>query len=391
VTESYLNSRAILAAAVEQGADAIHPGYGLLSENAVFAQQVIDSGLTWIGPSPQTISLMGDKVAARETARRCELPLIPGSDGAVESAEEAAQVAEKIGYPLLVKASAGGGGIGMEIAKNPEKLAKTLAKCRDRASRAFGDDAVYLEKLLVNPRHIEIQLLFDSHGNGVSLFERECSIQRRHQKIVEEAPSPLCQARPELRERMSRAALQLGHAVGYVGVGTVEFLVAPTGEFYFMEMNTRLQVEHTVTEMVTDVDLVAQQIHVANGGRLDIEPSFSGHAIECRIYAEDPGKKFFPSPGRVDNLQWPSGDGVRVDSGIHSGFEVTPFYDPLLAKLIVKAANREQCIRQLTVALDNTVIDGLTTNLSFHKWLVGDEAFQQGHLSTNFVSERFNH
>ncbi len=390
VGESYLNQAAILAAAAKHGADAVHPGYGLLSENTTFARAVVDAGLVWIGPSPEAIEAMGDKVQAREVARAHDVPLVPGSDGLITDDETAAEVAERVGYPVLIKASAGGGGIGMEIAKKPAKLGKALQKCRDRASRAFGSDAVYIEKLVERPRHIEIQVVFDQHGNGVSLFERECSIQRRHQKIVEEAPSVVCEDNPGLRERMGAAAVRLGKAVGYVGVGTVEFLVGATGDFYFMEMNTRLQVEHPVTEQVTGVDLIDQQIRMARGERLDLTPQRRGHSIECRIYAEDPAKKFFPQPGTITALTWPTGPNVRVDSGVVEGSEVTPYYDPLLAKLIVWGEDRAAAISTLAQALEETQLDGLTSNLAFHRWLCTNSAFNDGDLTTNFVKEHFN-
>jgi len=390
VTESYLRIDRILEAAKETKADAIHPGYGLLSENPGFAQAVIDQGLGWLGPSPAAIRAMGDKVSARDLARQHDVPLVPGSDGLIEDASAATAIAEEIGYPVLIKATAGGGGIGMEIAKKPEKLLKAITKCQDRAARAFDASGVYLEKLVVKPRHIEIQVLFDAHGNGISLFERECSIQRRHQKVVEEAGSPIMDAHPGLRERMGEAALRLGRAVSYTGVGTVEFLVDSQGNFYFMEMNTRLQVEHPVTEMVTGIDLIEQQLRVARGEKLQVTPQMQGHSIECRIYAEDPARRFLPQPGQITRLEWPEGPDIRIDSGIVTGSEVTPYYDPLLAKLIVRGDTRSDCIARLARALNDTRIEGITTNLSFHKWLVEDEAFLQGDLSTTFIKERFN-
>jgi acetyl-CoA carboxylase biotin carboxylase subunit len=390
VTESYLRADRILEAAQESGADAIHPGYGLLSENADFARAVVDRGLTWIGPPPTAIERMGDKGEAIRTARQLGLPLIPGSDGPLTAADDPEAIAEKLGFPVLVKASAGGGGIGMEVAKKPEKLGKAIQKCRDRSARAFGSDEVYLEKYLSAPRHIEIQILVDKHGNGVSLYERECSIQRRYQKIVEEAPSLVCSEISGLRERMGKAALTLAHAVGYEGVGTVEFLVDETGDFYFMEMNTRLQVEHPVTECVTGIDLIDWQLRVANGEVLNVAPQLSGHAIECRIYAEDPANRFLPRPGTITELVWPEDEGVRVDSGVEVGSVVTPYYDPLMAKLIVTGTDRRDAINRLTNALEKTRIDGVTTNLSFHRWLVTNEAFIQGDLSTQFVRRHFN-
>jgi len=390
VSDSYLQAERIVTAAVKHGADSVHPGYGLLSENGSFAQAVVSAGLTWIGPTPEAIATMGDKIEARNTAEKLGVPLVPGSNGLIQSIEDAHQVADSIGYPVLIKASAGGGGIGMEVAKKPEKLEKAILKCRNRAERAFGSDAVYIEKLVEEPRHIEIQVLCDQHGNGFSLFERECSIQRRHQKIVEEAPSVLMDAHPDLREQMGAAALELALGVNYVGAGTVEFLADKHGNFYFMEMNTRLQVEHPVTEMITGLDIVDWQIRIARGETLDVSPSIAGHSIECRIYAEDPSKKFFPAPGTITHLKWPEGPGIRIDSGVVSGSEITPYYDPLLAKLIVHGNSRAQCIERLSNALEETEIEGLTTNLSFHKWLVTDSAFVSGELTTNFVKERFN-
>jgi acetyl-CoA carboxylase biotin carboxylase subunit len=389
VTDSYLNQERILQVAQQTDADAIHPGYGLLSENATFARAVHQAGRTWIGPTPSVIEAMGDKIAARTTATEAGVPVVPGSDGPVDDTE-ALKIAEDIGFPVLIKAAGGGGGIGMEVVKKPEKMAKALDKCRSRSSRSFGSDTVYVEKLLEAPRHIEIQVLFDQHENGVALFERECSIQRRYQKIVEEAPSVLCQTIPGLRERMCAAAISLGKRVGYTGVGTVEFLVDSGGNFYFMEMNTRLQVEHPVTECITGVDLVDWQIRVARGAVLDVVAHMKGHAIECRIYAEDPAKRFFPAPGTISKLRWPTGPGIRVDAGVTNGSVITPFYDPLVAKLIVSAADRATCIERLSTALDETIIEGLTTNLDFHRWLVRDPAFQQGKLTTNFVKERFS-
>ncbi len=387
VQQSYLNVEALLAAAERSGADAIHPGYGLLSENAAFAEKVIAAGLRWIGPPPAAISAMGDKITARDTARKYGLPTVPGSDGAV-SLDDATGIADAIGYPVLIKASSGGGGIGMEVAASAEKLGKALERCKSRAERAFGSGAVYLERYLAAPRHIEIQVLFDQHGNGVSLYERECSIQRRHQKVLEEAPSPAMAQFPGLRERMGEAAVALGRAVGYQGVGTVEFLVDGDGAFYFMEMNTRLQVEHPVTELVTGLDLPGWQLRVANGERLDFDgtlvpPPITGHAIEVRLCAEDPAKNFLPQPGQVTALEWP--EGVRVDAGIELGTTIAPFYDSLMAKLVVHGATREAAIARLEAALDSTVLEGVVSNLSFHRWLVRHPTFRAGELSTRFL------
>ena len=389
VAESYLNAPALLEAARTSGAQAIHPGYGLLSENAGFAQLVRDAGLVFIGPPPSAIAAMGDKVAAREVARRCGLPTVPGSDGAV-SDEDAPSVAEAVGYPVLIKASAGGGGIGMEVAASPEKLLKAIGRCRSRAARAFGSDTVYLERYVDRPRHIEIQVLFDAHGTGVSLFERECSVQRRHQKLVEEGPSVVMDRFPGLREAMGAAAVRLGQEVGYVGVGTVEFLVDLEGRFYFMEMNTRLQVEHPVTEAITGLDLPGWQLRVARGERLDaaaLAPRISGHAIEVRVCAEDPSKGFLPQPGQLTALAWPFG--VRVDSGVELGSTVAPFYDSLLAKIIAWGPTRGDAIARLEAALDETRLEGVTSNLDFHRWLVRHPAFRAGELSTRFVDEHW--
>jgi len=388
VSESYLNGEKIIAVAQDAGVEAIHPGYGLLSENSDFATAVQQANMIWIGPSPSVIKSMGDKVAARQRAMAAGVPVVPGSDGPVNDSE-ALGVAEQMGFPVLIKAADGGGGIGMEVVKKAEKMEKALNKCRSRSSRSFGSDTVYVEKLLESPRHIEIQVLFDNHGNGVALFERECSIQRRYQKIVEEAPSVVCTTFPGLRERMCEAAVSLGKAVGYTGVGTVEFLVDPSGHFYFMEMNTRLQVEHPVTECITGVDLVDWQIRVARNEVLDLSPRIKGHAIECRIYAEDPNKRFLPAPGTITRLRWPTDACVRIDSGVVEGSTITPYYDPLIAKLIVTGSDRLDCIERLRAALNETIIEGLTTNLSFHRWLVTNEAFRIGTLTTHFVKDHF--
>ena len=388
VSESYLNGEKILEIASLANADAIHPGYGLLSENAGFARAVQEANIVWIGPNPSVIESMGDKVAARKRAVAANVPVVPGSDGPVND-EQAATVAAEMGFPVLIKAADGGGGIGMEVVRKAEKMEKAMTKCRSRSARSFGSDTVYVEKLLENPRHIEIQVLFDNHGNGIALFERECSIQRRYQKIVEEAPAVVCTTFPGLRERMCDAAVSLGKAVGYTGVGTVEFLVDPSGNFYFMEMNTRLQVEHPVTECITGVDLVHWQIRVVQGDTLDFTPSITGHSIECRIYAEDPNKRFLPAPGTITKLQWPTGDGIRIDSGVVEGSSITPYYDPLIAKLIITGDNRLDCIERLQNALDDTIIEGLTTNLKFHRWLTTNEAFRDGALTTHFIKDHF--
>jgi acetyl-CoA carboxylase biotin carboxylase subunit len=385
--DSYLNMAAILSAAQITGADAIHPGYGFLSENANFAEMVEAHGLAFIGPSPEHIRMMGDKIAAKDAMRRLGVPLVPGSPGALESLAEAQAVADEIKYPVLIKAAAGGGGRGMKVARGAAELEEAWRVARAEAKAAFGDDAVYMEKYLDRPRHIELQVLADSHGSVVHFGERDCSLQRRHQKLVEEAGSPVLSAaeRDALGAQVTKALRELG----YRNAGTLEFLWQD-GQFAFIEMNTRLQVEHPVTEMVCGVDLVKEQVRIAAGERLGYEQAeirFSGHAIECRITAEDPAS-FAPSPGRVDMYHAPGGLGVRVDSALYSGYTVPPHYDSLVAKLVVHGATRAEAIARLRRALEEMVVGGIRTTLPLHQRIVADPEFQAGDYTIHWL-ERF--
>jgi acetyl-CoA carboxylase biotin carboxylase subunit len=388
-SESYLNVPRILAAAEITGAEAIHPGYGFLAENAEFSEICARSGLVFIGPNPGQIRAMGDKSNARSTMATLGIPTVPGSDGPIGSVEEAARVAEEIGYPVMIKASAGGGGKGMRVASAPEELVRLLAAAQAEAAASFGDGAVYLERYISRPRHVEIQVFGDSHGRVVHLGERECSIQRRHQKLVEEAPSPALT--PELRAEMGAAAVRAAESIGYVGAGTVEFLLDPSGSYYFMEMNTRIQVEHPVTEATTGFDLVKEQVLVAAGNPLSFpdEPVvLRGHTFEFRINAEDTDRDFRPSPGRITTFHPPGGPGVRLDTHVYAGYKVPPYYDSLLAKLIVSGKSREEALVRARYALGSFVIEGVSTTLPFLSELVQDEAFRAGELDTHLV-ERF--
>ncbi|MGC8917537.1 MAG: acetyl-CoA carboxylase biotin carboxylase subunit [Thermoanaerobaculum sp.] len=384
--ESYLNVTAIIAAAEITGADAIHPGYGFLSENAQFAEVVQECGLTWIGPPPSAIRLMGDKAVARQTVAARGVPIVPGSREPLKSREEAVELAQTIGFPVILKAAAGGGGKGMRVAHDARELRHAFDTARHEAERAFGVGDVYLEKYLERPRHIEVQVMADRHGRVVALGERECSIQRRHQKLIEEAPSPVMT--PELRKAMGEAAVAAAKAVGYEGAGTVEFLFQD-GQFYFMEMNTRIQVEHPVTELVTGVDLVLEQLRVAAGERLSVPRNvkLAGHAMEFRINAEDP-ETFAPSPGTVSFLALPGGPGVRVDTHLYRGYKVPPYYDSLLAKLIVFGRDRGEVLRRARRALGMFAIEGVKTTIPLHLRILEDRDFQGGELSTRFM-ERF--
>jgi acetyl-CoA carboxylase biotin carboxylase subunit len=386
--ESYLNTDAILAAARETNADAVHPGYGFFSENAPFAEAVERAGLTWIGPSPQAIATMGDKLAARATVAKAGVPLVPGTELAVGDTDAARRAAREIGYPILVKAAAGGGGKGMRTVADEAELEQALAAAAREATAAFGDGRVYLERLITRPRHVEVQVLGDKHGTLVHLGERECSIQRRHQKIVEETPSPA--VTEVLRAQMTEAALAAARAVDYVSAGTVEFLLDDAGRFYFLEMNTRLQVEHPVTELVWGQDLVAAQLRVAAGERLgfaqgDLRPR--GHAIEVRLYAEDPQQSFFPSAGMVLAWREPSGPGVRVDAAIRAGVAVPVEYDPMLAKISAWGADRAQATARLVGALADTIVLGPTTNLAFLRDVLAHPAFASGATHTGFLGD----
>jgi acetyl-CoA carboxylase biotin carboxylase subunit len=389
--ESYLRIDKILEAARRAGADAIHPGYGFLSENAAFARACGEAGVTFIGPTPEAMEQMGDKIGARRLAKAAGVPLVPGSPGRVADAEEAVRIAESLGYPVMLKATAGGGGKGMRLAHDAEELRRAFERTADEAARAFGNADLFVEKFIVRPRHIEIQVFGDQHGNHVALGERECTIQRRHQKVIEEAPSPI--VTPAIRARMSATATALAAAVNYVGAGTVEFVADQAGNFYFLEMNTRLQVEHPVTELVTGIDLVKEQVRVAQGGklsfldRLPIEPR--GWAIECRIYAEDPRNGFLPSTGRIAKLSVPYGPGVRNDFGVYEGYDVPVYYDPLLGKLAVWAEDRPAAIARMRRALSDLLIEGVRCNQAFHQWILAHPEFASGHLDTGFIERNF--
>lgn len=387
-SKSYLNIPNIIAAALTRNASAIHPGYGFLAENARFAEICADHHLPFIGPSPDSIRAMGDKSTAKETMQRVGVPTIPGSDGLLTDVDSAAKVAAEIGYPVMIKATAGGGGRGMRLVREPADLEKLFLAAQGEAEAAFGNPGLYLEKFIDRPRHVEFQILADAYGNVVHLGERDCSIQRRHQKLLEEAPSPALSA--DLRQKMGDAAVKVAQAIGYIGAGTVEFLVDATGNFYFMEMNTRIQVEHPVTEMITGLDLIAEQIRIAQGEALRFRKAdiqLRGHAIECRINAEDPEYNFRPNPGRITGYLPPGGPGVRVDSHVYTDYEIPPYYDSLIGKLIVWGATREEAIARMQRALRECAITGLPTTLSFHQLMLQMPEFLRGELYTNFVEQ----
>lgn len=384
--DSYLNMSRIISVALLTKADAIHPGYGFLAENTSFAQLCRDCNIMFIGPEAEAIQKMGDKSVAKSTMRAANVPLVPGTEGLIDDMEEALEVAKSIGYPVIVKATAGGGGRGMRVAADEEELSKAIRQAQKEAETAFGNAGVYLEKYVEEPRHVEIQVMGDKHGNVVYLGERDCSIQRRHQKLVEEAPSPALDQ--DLREAMGQAAVAAAKAVDYHGAGTVEFLLDKHGKFYFMEMNTRIQVEHPVTEMITGFDLIKEQIRVAAGEPLSFnqeDVKMNGWAIECRINAENPAKNFMPSPGKVVRYLPPGGYGVRIDSAVYPGYEITPFYDSMVAKLIVWGKDREEAIARMKRALDEFVIDGVHTTIPFHSKLLEHPDFVEGNFATNFL------
>ncbi len=390
-SESYLCWEKILDVAKKSGAEAIHPGYGFLSENAEFVRKVKEEGITFIGPSPDAMDAMGGKISARKIAIAANVPVVPGTTEPLKNFEDAKTVAASFGYPVMLKASAGGGGKGMRLVKNEDDLKNALEAAQSEAQASFGDDAVYVEKAIVRPRHIEIQIFSDTHGNHVHLGERECSIQRRHQKVIEECPSPINDS--ELRRKMGECAVQVAKAVDYVGAGTVEFLVSDLDKsFYFLEMNTRLQVEHPVTELVTGFDLVREQIKVAYGEKLSFtqeDVSWNGHAIECRVYAEDPENNFLPSPGKITRLRLPQGSGVRDDGGVYEGAEVSIYYDPMISKLAVYGRNRSEAIDRMRRALQEYEVGGIKTTIPFFREVMDDEEFIAGKLDTGFIS-RFN-
>lgn len=388
--ESYLDQNKIITIAKASQCEAIHPGYGFLSENPQFAKRCVSAGLAFIGPSAATMEQIGGKIAARKTATAANVPVVPGTNEAVRNADEAEAIAGQIGLPVMIKASAGGGGKGMRQVGKLEELSSALRDAQSEAAAAFGDSVVYLEKCIVEPRHIEFQILADQHGNVIHLGERECSIQRRHQKVIEECPSPLMTA--DLRQQMGGAAVRIAKACGYENAGTVEFLVDAQHNFYFLEMNTRLQVEHPVTELVVGVDLVKEQFRVAAGERLSLrqeDVSWRGTALECRIYAEDPANNFFPSPGRITRLRTPSGPGVRDDSGIYEGWTVPVHYDPLLSKLISWGQDRSEAVSRMQRAIGEYQVDGIKTNLSFFQSILSHDKFLAGELSTAFIDRHY--
>ena len=388
--QSYLQGEKILRFAKEHGVDGIHPGYGFLSENAAFAQLVEDNGMTFIGPSPHAISVMGSKLAAKEAVRAYDIPMVPGIDEAISDIDKAKSIAEEIGYPILIKASAGGGGKGMRVVERSEELEEQMERAISEATSAFGDGSVFIEKYITSPRHIEIQVLADKHGNVIHLFERECSIQRRHQKVVEEAPSAILT--PELRAEMGAAAVNVARSCDYIGAGTVEFLVDAKLNFYFLEMNTRLQVEHPVTELITGLDLVEQQIKVARGEVLSIQQEdlkITGHALELRVYAEDPLNNFLPSIGTLETYKRPIGPHIRLDDGYEEGMPIPIYYDPMISKLVTYGSTRQAAINFMIQAIEQYKIEGLETTLPFGKFVCQHEAFTSGKFDTHFVQNYF--
>ena len=386
--KSYLNIPNILAAATSRGVDAIHPGYGFLAENDKFAEMCNDHGIIFIGPSPNSIRLMGDKSTAKETMDGVGVPTVPGSKGLLVSIDKAFKLADQMGYPVIIKATAGGGGRGMRLVEKAETLEKMFKAAQGEAEAAFGNDGLYMEKFIKKPRHVEVQILADKSGNVIHLGERDCSVQRRHQKLLEESPSPAINK--ELREKMGNAAIAAAKSINYEGAGTVEFLVDENEKFYFMEMNTRIQVEHPVTEMVTGVDLIAEQIKIAAGQNLEFNQEqiqLNGHAIECRINAEDPTHNFRPSPGRITGWLPPGGPGVRVDSHVYTGYEIPPFYDSLIGKLIVWGKDRNTAIKRMNRALNECAVTGIPTTINFHLNLLEKQKFKEGKIHTKYVEE----
>lgn len=387
-SKSYLNIPNIISAALTRNAAAIHPGYGFLAENARFAEICADHQITFIGPSPAAMRAMGDKSTAKETMQRVKVPTVPGSEGLLADDREALSIAREIGYPVMIKATAGGGGRGMRLVREPSELPKLFSAAQGEADAAFGNPGLYLEKFIERPRHIEIQILADNYGNVIHLGERDCSIQRRHQKLLEEAPSPALSQK--LRDQMGHAAIAAAKSINYTGAGTVEFLLDKSGKFYFMEMNTRIQVEHTVTEMITGLDLIAEQIRIAQGEKLQIKQNqviLNGHAIECRINAEDPDRNFRPHPGRITGFLPPGGPGVRMDSHVYTDYEIPAYYDSLIGKLIVWGRDRPSAIRRMKRALRECAITGVPTTLSFHQKILDSPEFLSGEVYTNFVEQ----
>ncbi|MFV9484876.1 propionyl-CoA carboxylase alpha chain [Gramella sp. Hel_I_59] len=390
-SESYLKGDKIIEVAKQLGVDGIHPGYGFLSENAGFAEAVEDNGITWIGPGSKAIKVMGSKLAAKDAVKAYDIPMVPGIDEAITDTEKAKAIGRDIGFPILIKASAGGGGKGMRVVEKEENLEDQMKRAISEAESAFGDGSVFIEKYVSSPRHIEIQVLSDTHGNYLHLFERECSVQRRHQKVVEEAPSVVLD--DELRTKMGEAAVKVAKACDYVGAGTVEFLFDENRNFYFLEMNTRLQVEHPVTEYITGVDLVEQQIRIARGEAIAFSQDdlkIKGHAMELRVYAEDPLEDFMPSTGTLEKYQIPQGEGIRMDNGFEEGMEVPIYYDPMLAKLVTYGKTREEAIEVMIKAIDNYIVEGVSTTLAFGKFVFQHDAFRSGDFDTHFVKKYYS-
>jgi acetyl-CoA carboxylase biotin carboxylase subunit len=386
--DSYLKIPSILAAAEITNAEAIHPGYGFLAENAEFSRICAEHEIKFIGPSPEMINAMGDKATAKATMIKNKVPVVPGSDGVVSDVKKGEEIATDIGFPVIIKASAGGGGRGMRVVKDAAAFKNAFNTCRSEAESVFGNPAVYIEKFVVNPRHIEIQIMGDTHGNVIHLGERECSLQRRHQKILEEAPSPVLT--PEVREKMGQAAVNAGKAIDYEGAGTVEFIVDKDLNFYFMEMNTRIQVEHPVTEEITDSDLVKEQIKSAAGLKIDTKKlKMRGHAIECRINAEDPAHNFRPTAGTITALNIPGGHSVRVDTHVYAGYKIPPHYDSMIAKLIVSAPTRKEAINRMRRALEEFIVEGVKTTIPYHLQLMDDPGFQKGEFNTQYLEQSF--
>ena len=388
--DSYLNEINIISAAVTTKCNAIHPGFGFLSENAEFASICEECNIKFIGPSSETMSIMGNKSRARDIMKSAGVPVVPGSDGVVATYEDAMVEARKIGFPLMIKASAGGGGKGIRLVRRFEDLENAYNTAKSEAKNNFNDDSVYMEKFIENPRHIEFQILGDSFGNVVHLGERDCSVQRRNQKVIEEAPSYILSA--ELREKMGDVAVRAAKAVNYVNAGTIEFLVDKNNDFYFMEMNTRIQVEHPITEMITNVDIVKEQLKIASGEEMKLNQDMikiDGHAIECRINAENPSRNFAPCPGKIKFLNLPGGNGIRVDTAVYPGYTIPPLYDSMIAKLIVHGKTREEAIRKMISALEEVVIDGIDSNVDFHISILNNKRFREGSFDTSFISEEF--
>jgi acetyl-CoA carboxylase biotin carboxylase subunit len=390
-SQSYLRGDKILEICKKLNVDAIHPGYGFLSENAGFAAMVKEAGLIFIGPTPEAIEIMGSKLAAKDAASKFQIPMVPGGDKSISSVDEAKKIAAQVGYPVLIKASAGGGGKGMRIVESPEAMEENMTRATSEALSAFGDGSVFIEKYIASPKHIEIQVLGDTHGNIIHLFERECSVQRRYQKVVEEAPSKVLT--PEIRAAMGNAAVNVAKSCNYVGAGTVEFILDEKLNFYFLEMNTRLQVEHPVTEMITGVDLVKEQIKIAEGEKLSLRQedlSIRGHAIELRVYAEDPSNNFLPDIGKLITYKTPQGPGIRVDDAFEEGMEIPIYYDPMIAKLVAYGATRDEAIARMLRAIDEYEITGIATTLPFGTFVMNHEAFRSGKFDTHFVKKYFS-